>query len=351
MNRSPLLALLVSLAASAGAGCRADAPADRIRVSGYVEATEVRIAAEVGGRLVSRRVAEGDRVDAGQVVAVLDATDTTLAIERATAERQAADAQLRLLLAGARREDVRQAEAQRGAAEADVAAARRELASAERDLERFEALMAANSGAEKARDDAATRRDVARERVRAGDERTRAAREALARLEAGARREEIEAARARVAVVDAHLATLEKARRDATVVSPVAGLVTQTLADQGELLAPRAPLLVVADLDNAWANVYVDAPFVPRVRLGQPATLLTDAGGPGLEGRITFISPKAEFTPRNVQTAEERSKLVYRVKVTVDNRAGVLKQGMPVEAEIGLVDAASSTGPAGTAAR
>ena len=70
--------------------------------------------------------------------------------------------------------------------------------------------------------------------------------------------------------------------------------------------------------------------------LGQPATIYTDAGGQGIPGKLTFISPRAEFTPRNVQTAEERSRLVYRVKVSVDNRNGVLKPGMPVEAEIHL---------------
>jgi HlyD family secretion protein len=182
------------------------------------------------------------------------------------------------------------------------------------------------------------RRDVARQRVRAGEERVRAADETLVRLRAGARREEIDAARARVAGVDAQIATLDKAARDAIVKSPLAGVVTQKLADQGELIAPRSPLVVVADLDTVWANVYVDEPLVPRVTLGQPATLYTDAGGAGIEGKVTFISPKAEFTPRNVQTAEERSKLVYRIKVTVDNRAGVLKQGMPVEAAIALRD-------------
>ena len=76
--------------------------------------------------------------------------------------------------------------------------------------------------------------------------------------------------------------------------------------------------------------------MVPRLRLGQPATVVTDAGGAGITGTLTYISPKAEFTPRNVQTAEERSKLVYRVRVTVDNKDGVLKQGMPVEAVIPL---------------
>jgi HlyD family secretion protein len=115
--------------------------------------------------------------------------------------------------------------------------------------------------------------------------------------------------------------------------SPVSGIVTAKLADAGEIVAPRAPVVVITDLDRAWANVYVDEPDVPRLRLGQSATVVTD-GGQRLAGSITFISPKAEFTPRNVQTAAERSKLVYRIKVTVDNRDGVLKPGMPVEAEL-----------------
>jgi HlyD family secretion protein len=113
----------------------------------------------------------------------------------------------------------------------------------------------------------------------------------------------------------------------------VAGIVTSRLIDAGEIVAPRTPLVVVTDMDRAWANVYVDEPIVPRLRLGQTVTLVTDAGQ-RLEGAITFISPKAEFTPRNVQTADERSRLVYRIKVSADNRAGILKPGMPVEAEI-----------------
>ena len=329
-------AVLAAIAAMAGllTGCRQKPPADRVRVSGYIEATEVQVASEVGGRLLTLAVAEGDRVKPGDLIAQLDTADISLALRRAAAERAGADAQLRLLLAGARAEDIRQAEAQRAAAEADLAGARQELASAERDLQRFDALIAANSGAQKQRDDAATRRDVGKDRVRAADERVRAAAETVVRLKAGARPEEIDAARARLAGVDAQIATLEKTMKDATVLTPAGGLVTQKLVDQGELIAPRTPIVVVADLDGPWANVYVDEPFIPRVTLGQEATLFTDAGGAGITGKVTFISPKAEFTPRNVQTAEERSKLVFRVKIAVDNRSGVLKQGMPVEAEI-----------------
>ena len=341
--RAQWLTRIAALAASAAAfvpaaACREKPPADRVRVSGYVEATEVRVAPEVGGRLVELKVAEGDRVKTGDIIAQLDTADIALALQRAAAERLGADAQLRLLLAGARSEDIRHAEAQMAAAEADLAAARQEVTSAERDLARFESLLASNSGAEKPRDDAATRRDVARERVKAAEQRVRAAAETVARLKSGARREEVDAARARLAGVDAQMATLEKARRDATVLAPASGMVTQKLADAGELLAPRTPIVVVADLDHVWANVYVDEPLVPRVTLGQTATVFTDAGGPGIEGTVTFISPKAEFTPRNVQTAEERSKLVFRVKVTVANEKGVLKQGMPVEAEIRFKD-------------
>ena len=318
------------------AGCRQDAPTDRVRVSGHVEADDVQLAAEVGGRLLELTIAEGDRVTAGQVIARLDTRDAELTVARLRADRAQADAQLRLVMAGSRPEDIRQAAAQVTAAEADIAAAESELINAQADLDRYEALLKANAGSRKARDDAQARRDVAREQVAAARQRARASAEGAARVKAGARREEIEAARARVAVVDAQIAASEKAIADATVKAPTAGTITSKLLNVGEIVAPRAPLAVMTDLDHAWGEVFVDEPLVPRLALGQPATLYTDAGGDGLPGKVTFISPKAEFTPRNVQTAEERSRLVYRIKVTADNSKGILKPGMPVEAELPL---------------
>ena len=322
------------LAVSVGVtACNGDADDAPLRASGYVEATEVRVAPEVGGRVVELAVQEGDRVEVGQVIARLSTTDTELAIRRAQAERDQAVAQLRLLQAGARPEDIRQAAAQVDSAEAEVRAAESELRSAEADLERFEALLKSNSGSRKQRDDAATRREVAAARLKGARERARAAAAASAGVKAGARAEEIAAARARVSVIEAQIAALDEDLADATLTSPVAGVVTSKLIDAGEMVAPRTALVVVTDLDRAWANVYVDEPVVPRLQLGQKVAILTDAGH-RLEGTITFISPKAEFTPRNVQTAEERSRLVYRIKVTTDNREGILKPGMPVEAEI-----------------
>ena len=328
--------LAVIVGAVVAAACAEPPPSNELRVSGHVEATEVRVAAEVGGRLVALTVAEGDRLQAGDIVARVDTRDVELEIGRAEAEREAAEAQLRLLEAGARPEDVRQAQAQIDVLEAEIAAIDAELVAATADRERFESLLAADAGSRKQRDDAAARVNVLQERTRALREQMRAGEQVVARLESGARTEEIDAARARVAVVDAQIAVLRKRIDDATVVAPAGGIVTQTLVEQGEIVAPAMPLFVVTDIDRAWANLFVPEPAVPRLTIGQAALVFTDAGGAGLPGTVTFVSPQAEFTPRNVQTAEERSMLVYRIKVAVDNRDGVLKPGMPVDASLEL---------------
>ena len=327
------VAVVAVLAIVPIAGCRRDAAEGPLRASGYVEATEVRVAPDVGGRVLEIKVDEGDRVAAGALLVRLDTSDTDLAVRRVEAERAQATAQLRLLQAGARPEDIRQARAQTDSAQADVSAAESELRAATDDVARFEALLASNAGSRKQRDDAVTRRDVAAARVTAAKDRTRAAGETVARLKSGARREELAAAQARIDAVDAQLATLRKSIADASLSAPVGGTVTSRLVDPGETVMPKSPVVVITDLDRAWANVYVDEPVVPRLTLGQPIALVTDAGQ-RIDGKITFISPKAEFTPRNVQTAEERTKLVFRIKVTTDNRQGILKSGMPVEAEI-----------------
>jgi len=332
-RRSIAVGLAVALGLLPGGGCRATKDAAMPRASGYVEATDVRVAPEVGGRVIEVLVAEGDRVAAGAVIARLDTSAADLALRRAEAERDQATAQLRLLQAGSRPEDIRQARAQAESAQSDTQAADSELHAAAADLQRFEALLRSNAGSRKQRDDAATRHEVAAARVSGARERARAAMAGVARLRAGARPEEIDGARARVAIVDAQIASLQKNLADAVLTSPVAGIVTAKLVDAGEIVAPRAPIVAITDLDHAWANVYVDEPVVPRLSIGQKATLVTDAGQ-RIEGTITFISPKAEFTPRNVQTADERSKLVYRIKVSADNREGFLKPGMPVEAEL-----------------
>jgi HlyD family secretion protein len=307
------------LAVLAATGCRRGAQDGAIVASGHVEATEVTVSSKVPGRLERLSVDEGAVVGAGQQLAQLDTTDTRLSLDAARAERAQADAQLRLLVAGSRVEDVREAAAQATRAEAD-------LAGAQQDLDRMEGLLAAGSGTTKARDDARTRRDVAKASLDA-------ARERLARLRAGSRPEEIQAARARLATADARIAQLQQQLEDAAITSPTGGVVTEKLAEQGELLARGTGIVVVTDLPNAWLNAYVGEPDLERLRLGQDAEVVTD-GGQTRRGKLSFVASRAEFTPKNVQTRDERVKLVYRIKVALDNGDGLFKPGMPSTARL-----------------
>jgi HlyD family secretion protein len=332
MTRSIVHAAAVAAIAGLAAACGREAPEAAARASGFVEATEVQLAFRVPGRVATVDVAEGQTVAAGATVATLGTDEIDLALQRARADRAQAAAQLRLLEAGPRVEDVRQAEAQRAAAAADVTAAAAERDAAAEDEARFARLVERNAGAVKARDDAAARRALAEARLLAARDRVAAADAVLARVRAGARREEIAAAAARVAAVDAQIASLDHDRADTVLRAPSPGIVSSRLVEPGEWLPPGQPAVVLLDLANAWANAYVEEPLVPALRVGGAATVVTDAGD-RVAGTITFISPRAEFTPRNVQTADERARLVFRVKVSVDNARGVLKPGMPVEVE------------------
>jgi HlyD family secretion protein len=327
MRRTAIAVASAAVLALAGAACRRGNESGLIVASGHVEATEVIVSTKVPGIIESLSVDEGSVVAAGQELARIDTTDTRIALAAARAERAQADAELRLRLAGSRVEDVREAQAQVVRAEAD-------LEGAQKDLDRMEGLLASGSGTTKARDDARTRRDVARAGLDAAKQR-------LQLVEAGFRREEIDAARARLQAADAGIEQLEQQLKDAVILSPLAGVVTEKLSDRGELAARGTGIVVVTDLPNAWLNAYVSEPDLARLRLGQEAEVVTD-DGQSRKGRVSFVASQAEFTPKNVQTRQERVRLVYRIKVAVENADGLFKPGMPATARLEPVAAGRS---------
>jgi HlyD family secretion protein len=308
---------LLGLGAGLLAGCAKAPQSNVIVAAGHVEGTDVHVGAKVGGRLLKFTLQEGDAVQLGQVLAEIDTIDNRLAARQARADRDQAAAELDLRLAGSRPEDIAEAGSQ-------VASAQADLEGAQKDLDRMQALLDRGSGTAKSRDDARTRRDIAAARLRG-------TRDALARLRHGSRPQEIAEARARLAGMDAHAATLDQQIKDATVISPLSGVVTEKVAQQGELLQAGSPLCVITDLANAWLTVYVAETDLGRVRIGQPAVVVTDEGQ-RRSGHITYISSEAEFTPKNVQTRDERVKLVFKVKIGLDNRDGMFKPGMPATA-------------------
>jgi HlyD family secretion protein len=318
MKRPLDLAVLMFATSVLAVACRNGSDNGAIRASGHIEATDIRLAATVGGRLLEAPFEEGNVVAAGVVVARLEATDAEHRLDQARATAEAADAQLRLLLAGTRAEDLRRAEDQLAQAQAELDAARR-------DLDRLAGLAERGTATEKSRDDAETRKEIAERAVAA-------ARAQVDKLVAGPRRQEIEAARAQRAAAEAAVAAAEQKIVDATVLSPIDGVLTTRVAEPGEVLAPGAAIAVLTDLARPWLTVWIDEPNLSQVALGQSAVVTVDGSDRTFEGTVSFISPVAEFTPKNVQTPDERAKLVFRVKLQLDNDEGIFKPGMPADA-------------------
>ncbi len=162
-------------------------------------------------------------------------------------------------------------------------------------------------------------------------------------IKKGPRQEDIDQARARLERARQALAIAETRLSYTTVAAPLSGVVLSQNLEPGMYAAPGTPVVTVGDLVNVWLRAYINETDLGRVKVGQPVRVTTDAyPGKHYEGRVSFIASQAEFTPKSVQTEKERVKLVYRVKIDIQNPQMELKPGMPADAEILL--AAGTTG-------
>jgi membrane fusion protein YbhG len=360
--------------------------ARHIRLSGNMELTQVDISFKVAGKLIDRTVNEGDTVKKGQLIARIDQVQsirqkqaqqagvqsaemqlsqsaTSIAWQQATnaadielrrADIRQAQANLDQLLNGSRPEEIQQAQAA-------VADARTQAEQARLDWERAQTLY-------KNDDISTAQRDQYQARANSTVALLRQAQERLALVKEGPRKEEIAAARAALARAQAALKVseanvLEVKRRqedlagrkaemqraqaqlgvtesqldDTSVYSPIDGVVLVKSAEVGEVLAAGTTVVTIGDLEHPWLRGYVKETDLGRVKLGQKVKLTTDSyPGKVYWGHVSFIASEAEFTPKQIQTTEERVKLVYRIKIDVDNSSHELKSNMPVDAEIEL---------------
>jgi len=306
---------LIALTSLVCASC--SLKSDKPDGSGTIECTQVRVAAEVGGRVASLLFQEGDSVTNGQLLATIEPLAFQLRRDEARAALAQAEAQLALMTAGSREEDILRAQAQ-------VREARSLALTTATDAKRLETLLAQGSATTKQRDDAAS----AAERSAAA---LTATEQQLNRLVKGNRQEEIQAAQATVELAKSRLAQAEKAVKDCVINAPLSGVVTLKSAEPGEVVAPGTPLATLSRLDEVWLSLYLPETRLAGVALGRKVAVKTDGSPERYEGTVTFISPEAEFTPRNVQTPDERVKLVYRIKVTLPNPQRLFKPGMPAD--------------------
>ncbi len=308
-----LLLLLLLLA------CSGD---DGSLVSGTVEATEAQLGFPTPGRIAEVLVREGDQVRAGQVLARLDAAELDARRLQARAQLDAARAVLRELESGSRSEEVASArEAHRAAAD--------RFANAERDLARVRRLHEGGAVSQEALDNAQLQYNVAQA------QRDQAAQQ-LRLVETGPRRERLEAQRAVVAQGEAALRQIDVARDNATITAPWSGVVTVRDREPGETVGAGAPVLTLMNQADRWVRIFIREDQIGAVRLGQAASITTDTyPDTSFGGTVAFIASQAEFTPRNVQTADERVKLVYAVKVRITGDSLLtLKPGMPADVRL-----------------
>ena len=316
------LILVFGLAVS----CRGARVDGDIEASGTIEAREVRVGTKVGGQILELRANEGDRVAFGDALATIDHASLDIQLRQAEAGAALADSQLKLLREGARIEDIRQAEEALRQAEAN-------LKVADLDARRMRDLAQKGSATPKQLEDAEARltsalaqRDSIRENIK--------------KLNRLARPEEIKSAEARLAQAQAGVDLLKKTIADCTIVSPASGVITERPFEVGDLVSPGATVFTLADIDHVYVMIYVTENELGRVKLGSAAEVSIDSYPDRIfPGKVTYISSEAEFTPKNIQTKEDRVKLVFGVKIEIENKDGILKPGLPADAVIRMASA------------
>ncbi len=293
----------------------------RLMVSGNIEASETVLSFKIAGRIEELLVEEGEWVEVGQVIARLDGSDYRQQVELDRANQRVALAQLDLARAGARPQELE-------AASQTVREAEAELEQRQLDSERAESLYQKDAGSKQARDQTAT----ALRRTQAS---LRRARQIHNQLQEGVRKEEIAIARANAGRAREVLEFSRIRLGQTELVAPTSGVVLVKQASTGEVVAPGSPVVTLGDLENVWLRAYIAETDLGRIRWGQPVELTTDTyPGKIYPGRISFISSKAEFTPKTIETHQERVKLVYRIKIAVENPNQELKPGMPADGVI-----------------
>jgi len=294
---------------------------DGILAHGTVEATEADLGFMTAGRVAEVDVREGDRVDSGRILARLDQSELQARRRAAAAQAVAARAVLDELLAGSRTEEIAQARAALRAAE-------RRLTNASEDLERAKTLFAGGAVSRQQLDAQETAYEVARSDAER-------AKEQVELVTSGPRAERIAAQRASVAQADAAVHQVDALLDYSVVRAPFAGIITQRDREPGEAVSAGVPVVTLLNPADRWVRIYLSEAVVGRIHIGDSATITTDASDRSYDGQVSFIASEAEFTPRNVQTTEERVKLVYQVRVRiVGDQALDLKSGVPADVHL-----------------
>jgi HlyD family secretion protein len=302
-------------------GCANNKDTNTITASGTIESVNVTVSSKSSGQVKKLNFNEGDKVKPGDLLVEIDHDLLDIQLRQAGAGVELAEAQLKLLLKGSRIEDIKQTEEV-------LKQAKINLDLAKLDKDRSAELYNQNALTKQLYDDAIARHDLAAAQYNQ-------AKENLSKVRTIIRPEEIEQARANLKKAVSSVDLLKQNIEDCKVYAPVAGFVSKKFVEQGEGVAPGSSLLRISVLETVNLVIYIPETELAKVKLGQKADITVDAfKDKTYTGKVIFISPEAEFTPKNIQTPDERTKLVFAVKIEIPNPQFELKPGLPADAKI-----------------
>lgn len=303
------------------AGCGNNHDSNSITASGTIESVNVTVSSKTAGQVKQLNFSEGDRVKKGDLLVEIDHDLLDIQLRQSEAGVDLANAQLKLLKSGARSEDIKQSEEL-------VKQGRINMELSKLDRDRAEVLYNQDAATKKLFDDAKARYDLSIAQYNS-------AKENMHKVRSIIRPEEIESAQANLKRAISAVDLLKKNIEDCRIYAPVDGFVSKKFIEAGEIAAPTSSLLRISNLETVNLVIYVPETDLAKVKLGQNAEITVDAfKDRTYTGKIIFISPEAEFTPKNIQTPEERTKLVFAVKIEIPNPKFELKPGLPADAKI-----------------
>ena len=292
-----------------------------IKASGNIEATNVIVSSQVNGNILRILKDEGDKVNKGDTVIVIDPETYELKLQEALASKDFAEAQYNLIKKGSRVEDIKQAEE-------NLNQAQTTFNLAETDKGRMEKLYESQTITKKQYDDAIANYEISLARLNS-------AKENFQKVKNLSRPEELKQAEANLNRAKASVNMIQKNLNDCFVTSPSSGYITKKFIEVGETAGMMSSLFQVADLSSVELVIYIPETELGNVKLDQQAKITVDTyPEKTFNGKVIYISPEAEFTPKNIQTQEERTKLVFAVKIKIENPDFELKDGMPADASI-----------------
>nr|MBS0022020.1 efflux RND transporter periplasmic adaptor subunit [Gammaproteobacteria bacterium] len=319
------IVLVVAVAAAAWwyFGAREETDASRLVLYGNVDIREIYLTFNNAEHIERILVQEGDRVREGQLLATLHSARLQAEVDVAHARVAARKAALARLEAGSRQEEIAQARA-------NVVAARARLNEAQATFERIQSLFKSSSVSRQQLDEAQARLSTRRADLKVAEE-------TLTLAVTGPRAEDIDEARAMLQADEARLALSRELLQDTKLHAPADGVVRNRILEPGDMASPQTPVLTLALTDPVWVRAYAPETVLGQLTPGMPAEVASDSyPDKTYRGWIGFVSPTAEFTPKNVETPELRTRLVYQVRVYVCNPQDELRLGMPATVSIPL---------------